>query len=347
MGVFAIARVSSALFEIPTGIFSDRIGRKRTMIFGAFSAVLFASFYAIGGSFWMLAVGAVIEGLARSFYSGNNEAFLYDTLSEENQQDKYAQYLGKTNKMNELALAASALAGGLLLIKGPFGIVMWLSVISQIICLFIAFRFKEPKVHSRKSGNIYQHLKEAYFYFIHNKKLRLLSISAIIGSGAGEASYNFSSAFFATLWPTWAISLARMFNNLLSALSYQVSGAVIKRFNVFKVLILGQFYTRSIMTISALFPTIISPILISSTSAFYGILIVGRNSLMQKEFRDEQRATMGSLNAFATSIMFGIISVGLGLTADKFSPAVALIGLQFFQAINIFIFYKLFKSHKN
>ena len=32
MAIFSIARISSALFEIPTGVFSDRIGRKKTII---------------------------------------------------------------------------------------------------------------------------------------------------------------------------------------------------------------------------------------------------------------------------------------------------------------------------
>src|SRR3989344_6165866 len=80
MSIFSIAMVSSALFEIPTGIFSDRIGRRKTVILGALAAVLYSVFYAIGISFWFLAAGAVFEGLSRSFYSGNNNALLYDTL---------------------------------------------------------------------------------------------------------------------------------------------------------------------------------------------------------------------------------------------------------------------------
>lgn len=345
MSIFAIARVSSALFEVPTGIFSDRIGRRKTLILGAAAAIAFATFYAIGHSFWILVIGAILEGLSRSFYSGNNEALLYDTLAEKNQQNKYAEYLGKTSKMNEIALALSALAGGLFLIKGSIGTLLWLSVISQIICLIIAFKFIEPKTHSNKSGNIYKHLKIALVEFMHNPKLRLLSLTSIIGSGFGEASYHFQSAFFATVWPVWAISFTKTFNNALSAFSFHYSGRIIKRFNVFKVILLGQFYTRSIIIFSAGIPTVLSPILMSSTSVFWGVLTVGRNTLMQKEFKDEQRATMGSLNSFAASIVFGITAVSLGFTADKLSPAMALILLQFFQSANIFIYYKLFKSH--
>src|SRR4030067_3210164 len=94
MSIFSIAMVSSALFEIPTGIFSDRIGRRRTVILGALAAVLYSGFYAIGISFWFLAAGAVFEGLSRAFYSRNNDALLYDSLKESGNEQHYDEYLG-------------------------------------------------------------------------------------------------------------------------------------------------------------------------------------------------------------------------------------------------------------
>ena len=44
MSLFSVAMVSSALFEVPTGVFSDYIGRKKTMILGAMCAVLSITF---------------------------------------------------------------------------------------------------------------------------------------------------------------------------------------------------------------------------------------------------------------------------------------------------------------
>ena len=108
MSIFSIAMISSALFEIPTGVFSDRIGRKKTVILGAASAVVFSVFYAIGQFYFILAIGAVFEGLTRSFYSGNNDALLHDTLSESGQQHNYSEYLGKISSSFQAALAVSA-----------------------------------------------------------------------------------------------------------------------------------------------------------------------------------------------------------------------------------------------
>ncbi len=77
-------------------------------------SVLSLIFYALGSSFFILVVGSIFAGLARSLYSGNNQALLHDSLKEHQQEEMYAEYSGKTSSMFQFALAASALLGGIL-----------------------------------------------------------------------------------------------------------------------------------------------------------------------------------------------------------------------------------------
>ena len=343
MSVFAIATVSSALLEIPTGIFSDMIGRRQTIILGSVSAVISAIFYAIGQSFFILVVGSFFQGLSQSFYSGNNDALLYDTLNEKSQMEKFADFMGKISRMSPIALAISAIFAAIMLIKGNISILVWLSVIPQIICLFIAFFFIEPKVKSKKSGNVYQNLREAYSGFLYNKKLRLLSMSSIIGNAFGEASYHFQAAFYSIVWPAWAIPIAKVISNLGAATGFHFAGRALKKFDAIKLLFIDNLANRIINSIAVVFPSIFSPILMSSTSISFGVAYTGRNALLQKEFTNEQRATMGSLNSFLGSIFFGIVAFLLGFVADKLTPAIAILILQGFQLSNLLIYLKLFK----
>ena len=62
MSIFSIVMLSAAIFEIPTGVFSDLVGRKKTVVFGALSSVLYVIFYAIGGIYLFLVIGAIFEG---------------------------------------------------------------------------------------------------------------------------------------------------------------------------------------------------------------------------------------------------------------------------------------------
>lgn len=342
MSIFSVTMVSSALFEIPTGILSDFVGRRKTIILGALAAVFYSIFYAIGQSFWILIIGAVLEGLSRSFYSGNNDAFLHDSLTKEGKEDEYEQHLGQLNSMFQVALGISALVGGILAVWS-FSLIMWLSVFSQIACLLIAFRMVDPQIHSQASGNMYQHINEALRKFAGSYKLRLLSLSSILSYGFGEASYLFQAAFYNTLWPVWAIGIGKTFSNIGATASFWYSGAMIKRFGSTKLLFITDIYSRLVNIIATVFPTIASPILMSSTSLTYGVSSVAESSLMQKEFTQKQRATMGSLNSFAGSIFFGIVAYLLGLAADSFTPAHALLTLHLIRIPTIGLYWLLFK----
>ncbi len=344
MSIFSIVMISSALFEIPTGVFSDRIGRRKTMIYGALASVLYVLFYAVGQTYWILVIGAVLEGLSRSLYSGNYEALLHDTLAEEGREHQYGEYLGKVGSMFQVALGTAAVLGGIIA-TWSFSIIMWLSVIPQVVCLYLAFKFIEPNIHTSKSGNVYIHLTEAYSNFFSNKKLRLLSFGSIIGYGFGEASFYFQSAFYSTLWPVWAIGAVTAVGHAGAATSYRFAGNLIKRFGAINILIAQNIWDRITGILATAFPSVASPLLMSSGSLWYGVAEVSKSSLMQKEFTNHQRATMGSLNSFAGSIFFGIISILLGILADNFSPSQALLLIQLCQITNIIIYWKLF-HHK-
>lgn len=343
MSIFSISMIASAIFEVPTGIFSDVIGRRKTVIFGAIAAMLYSIFYAIGQSFWILAVGAILEGLSQSFYSGNNDALLHDTLSESKDEHRYDEYLGKISAMFQAALAISAAIGGILA-QWSFAVIMWTSVIPQLICIILALRLREPAGNTRVSGNIYQHLKEAIQNFLGNRKLRLLSLSSIFGFGFGEAAYQFQSAFYNSLWPIWAIGIAKMLSNLGGMISFQFSGRILKKYKAVQILVADNLYCRLVNIISTAFPNILSPLLMSTTSLFFGVTRVARSTLMQKEFTPNQRATMGSLNSFAGSIFFSIVAFALGSTADWLSPARAFLLLQVFMLANLIVYWKLFKK---
>lgn len=346
MSIFSVVMVSSALFEIPTGVFSDRIGRRKTVVLGAAAAVLYSLFYAVADSYWLLFIGALFEGLSRSFYSGNNDALLHDTLAQTGEEHAYDEFLGRTSSMFQVALAISAIVGGVLA-AWSFTLIMWLSVIPQVICLILAFALTEPKKKAAESGNIYVHLREAYKNFLNNKKLRLLSISSILGFGFGEAGYQFQAAFYSTLWPVWAIGIAKTLSNVGASVSFWISGRVIKKFGGLKILLVDNIYNRIINSVATAFPTVFSPLLMASTSVFFGITTVTKSTLLQKEFTNEQRATMGSLNSFAGSIFFGLVAYLLGFVADMLTPARAILLLQAFQLVNIGIYWKLFKHHNN
>lgn len=346
MSIFSIASISDAIFEVPTGILSDRVGRKKTIIFGALASIFYSICFALGRSFWMLALGAVFQGLSVAFYSGNNDALLHDSLKESGKEKEYHTFLGKLSSLFQLALAIGAVLGSFLA-NSSFALVMWLSVLSQIICFFISLRIVEPHIHLEKSTNIYVHMKEALLLFKTNKKLRLVSIAGMISSSVGEATFQIQAAFYQMLWPIWAIGLAKMASYVGGTIGFYFSGPLIDKFKEVKTILIGSFYSRVVSSIAVLFPTQLSPLMLSSSGIFYGSSSVAKNSLLQKEFTPHQRATIASLNSLAESLLFALFAYVLGSIGDHIGPAKALFVAQIISLIGTYLYWRVFKHEKN
>lgn len=327
MSIFSIVMVSSALFEIPTGIFSDMIGRKKTVMLGALFATLSAIFYAIGYSYVPLVIGAVFEGISRSWYSGNNDALLYDSLNQSGKKERFAHYSGKLSSMFQLALMMGAVVGSILA-QWSFPLIMWLSVIPQFICFVLSLFLRDPQKITKGKANIFAHLKTSALHLWNNKLLKLLSIQDILRYGIGESSFQFNAAFIQTLWPIWAIGFSRLMSYGGAFISFWYSSKIIKKLGAYNVLIFANLYTRTINLFAYGFPTIFSPVLMGTTSLTYGASEVSKNTLMQQEFTHEQRATLASLTSLLGSLFYGIFSPILGLVADVYGPAKALIMVQ-------------------
>ncbi len=341
--IFGITMLASAIFEVPTGIWSDRVGRKGTIILGSWARILAFVLYAVGLSYWWLVAGAVLEGLSRAFYSGNNDAFLYDTLADAGKEKDFEEYKGKVSSTEQLAMGISALLGGIIA-NFSFTYLLWLSVISQALLLIISYRFVEPRSRTVTDTNIFSHIKEAIKLFIHNKKLRLLSLASMLSYSISEIKWEFTSAFTAGVWPLWAIGISRMLPSFGASLSFYFSGKVIRKFTAEKILLIDSIVGKIASFIAYGFPTVASPIILSVPSLMYGAGSVAEMTLMQHEFTDHQRATMSSLNSLGGSIGFAGMSVLLGGLADMLGPAHALIILTVISLPVIFLYWLVFRN---
>ncbi len=128
-------------------------------------------------------------------------------------------------------------------------------------------------------------------------------------------------------------------------MSFFFSGKIINKVTEIKIILIGNIYSRVINSIAVLFPTILSPVLLSSSSVFYGTLIVAKNSLLQKEFTPHQRATIASLNSLGESILFAIFAFILGTVGDRIGPAKTLFISQFISLIATYLYWKVFKKN--
>lgn len=343
MSVFAITRIVSALLEVPTGIWSDRVGRRKTIIWGAWFSFLAVFAYAAAPGAIILLLGGALEGVARSLYSGNNAALLYDSLAEDGEESNYHHYFGRMSSFLQIALAISALLGGL---AGLYSLqlVMWLSVPPQLAAFALAFYFKEP-VHVREHvADSLSHLWTALKHLKDSPRLMWLTAAQSISHGFGEANYQFTKAFYILLWPLWAMGILQALANVLAAIGFWIAGRVIDRFRHLQVLIfcsvLGQAFNLTGLALA----NVLSPVIMQGPSMLYGLSTTARDHLLQESFTDEQRATLGSIVAIVGSVVFTFAALFIGGVADLYSERVALVTALLIQMVVIPIYVKLFRE---
>ncbi len=343
MTIYSIVFFSQAVFEIPAGMFSDGFRRRRTMILGAAAASCSITCYALGVSFWVLAVGALLEGFSRALFSGTDSAFLYESLPEDERDHRLHHVLGRMNSMSQIALCLSAgLCAALSLYS--LKLVLWVSVVPQALSFVCALFLKDHGNGKEEGERFIELLREALRQFRGNAKLKLLAIADTLDFGIGEAVFYFQGALFDTLVPTWTLGIARCLNHLHGFLGFWFAGPVVRRFGARQTLIAGTLIAASIRFLAVVFCSIATPFAMAATNVCYGPTTTARGVLLQQEFSDRQRATMGSMISLLGSVVFAGISTALGLVADLSSPATAIMFALVANSCVVFLYREVFVS---
>ncbi len=110
----AIYYLAVFILEVPSGYFSDRIGRRTTLLLAALClAVAFACFI-VGSGFWLFVAGQFFLAAGVALQSGTDTAFHYDALKSLGRESEYSVREAKAEQWGLTMLAIATLCGGAL-----------------------------------------------------------------------------------------------------------------------------------------------------------------------------------------------------------------------------------------
>lgn len=135
------------LAEVPSGYFSDRFGRRLTLLLSSSSLVIGYIFFAFGSSFIAFAAGQLFFASWRAFSSGADTSLHFESLKALGREDEYSAREAIASKNMFLAPAIASIVGG---IAGSYflSLAYILSLFAGSIALFIAVLFVEPTSES-------------------------------------------------------------------------------------------------------------------------------------------------------------------------------------------------------
>ncbi len=316
MLVTAVGALASAFLDIPTGVFSDRMGRRRTIALGSFFYVLGLSCYAFAHGLPLLLTGAVLLGMGRCLFNGNNTALLYESLRTTDGTHLFAHHHGRIGTIFQLSLAISALCGGLLALVNLRAIFL-VSIVPVALAFPLCFFLQEPEIHVTRQTKDMAHLYEACRLVLRSRKLFLLILGQALSKAISDTTFSFKPALVSLIWPTWLAGFYRAGSQTLGAISFWFANQIIQKVRPARVLVLSQIYWFVTQGLAVLLMNEASPLLMVVENVPYGPYSVAVDLMLQNEFTDAQRATLGSLASFSTSIFYALSSLAIGYVADE------------------------------
>jgi MFS family permease len=132
------------LFEVPTGIVADTVGRRASYLLGtvtlALSTLLYVLLWEITAPFWQWAVASVLLGLGFTFFSGAVEAWLVDALTATGYTGQLETVFGRGQVVSGVAMLSGSAAGGLIAQLTSLGVPFVLRGAVLVIMFAVAFR---------------------------------------------------------------------------------------------------------------------------------------------------------------------------------------------------------------
>jgi len=349
LGVFSVTTVSQSLSEVPTGVISDKVGRRYTLVLYAVFSLFGLFLFSIAGNLMMpalLFIGAFVRGVADAFKSGTDEALLYETMQQLGKENEYDIVYARSKMFGQIGLAAGALIAAGVTYFYSLNVLAWVSFGISFFQLFIVLGFVEPEISRKaKSVSSLMHFKNSWKALIQNKKLRYFAFIKMFQKACGWTTYSFEGAFFNALIPTWAVSVVRIIKQATGIVSYAIA-PYFRKFGFLKTLMTSSFLMFLIDLTALVLNMFITPFIMSFVNLFHGVSETAASALFQKEFTQEQRATMGSIVSLIGALMLAVMYYFIGFVADMYSLYFAMLLLLALKFLTVFGYYDLLKRFK-
>ena len=147
------------LFDVPTGIVADTVGRRASYLLGtvtlAGSTLLYVLLWKLRAPFWEWALVSLLIGLGFTFFSGAVEAWLVDALTATGFTGPMETVFGRGQIVTGVAMLTGSVAGGLIAQATSLGVPFVLRGLILVAMFGVASRLMHDIGFTpQKGGNL-------------------------------------------------------------------------------------------------------------------------------------------------------------------------------------------------
>lgn len=330
--------VGTVLFEIPTGVVADTVGRRASFLLSvgvlAASTLAYVALALVGAGVIAFAAVSVLLGLGYTFYSGAMEAWLVDGVRGLGYDGAMDRVFATGAMIGGAATLIGTVGGGLL---GQIDLALPFVVRSGLLILLFALAFFgmhdigfEPKAVTLRSVPTEANAVAAagLRFGWSNRPLRWIMIAGAIQSGVFMWAWYAWQPYFLELLERDAIWVAGVVAALLSLAMMAGSGLVrfVTRFCERRTTIL--LWTAAAFSVTSIavgwattFPTALGFLLLGSVAM--GLQMPVRQTLIHAMVPSAQRATVISFDSMVGGVGAVGGQAGLGVLSERQSYSAA------------------------
>ncbi|MFI8687329.1 MFS transporter [Rossellomorea sp. NPDC077527] len=182
------------LGEVPTGIFADRYGAKYSFLLGSFLKFLSIVLLLFAYEPWMFFLYSFINGFSVTFFSGADEALIYDSLKESNEENRMDHAMGKIQSASFISMLIAVLFGSYLakdLADTQFTVLIMLGLAFHLIELLLILGVKQPTADSFQKENPFLQIKSGLKVIRQAPQLLLMFLNVTLVFIPAGAVYQY------------------------------------------------------------------------------------------------------------------------------------------------------------
>jgi MFS family permease len=351
--LLAVRDITTNIFEIPTGMFADIFGRRKSMLLSFTSYILSFLIFFFFPNYYLYIFAMVLFALGEAFRSGTHKAMILEYLRLNGWEDQKVEYYGSTRAASQLGSAVSSLiAAALVFYRGSYRIVFLASVIPYLVNLVNLATYPEeldnPKdVSSQEKLKLKSKIKSTFMDFVYMFK-NLSSLKPILNSSLFDSFFKITKEYLQPIVKEFALILPLMvsFNStqrvsvvvgiiyfllyLLTSYSSKNASKFSKRFKNLSNAINLTYLSGAIFLLLAGITNVLkwNVFAIILFVLFYMLQNVRRPmnvSLISERIPSRTMATGLSVESQLTTTFKALIAIGIGALADKFGVGVSLL----------------------
>ncbi|MBU1239704.1 MFS transporter [Myxococcota bacterium] len=316
----AIFAFTVIFLEIPTGIWADRYGRRKTMGYGALLMSLAAFGYYFAQGFYHFAFFEFLLAFGLSLTSGADSAFLYDALKSANKEELYSELEGKAGFAKHLGMALSALIGGFIAMRSLSALFPCTAVIIFLSYLVTFFMEQGLPVTTNVHQSAATHWRESLTALRNHRAIWwTILYSSLVFLMVRASDTLLQPVLKANGFEYWKIGILAAAGSLVAAFASKSTGTLLKRYNESFML----WMLPVILLISyALFASgsgILLGVVLLANLGIQGFYSPFTKTLLNRSIEKSQvRATLLSMESSVKRTVIALLMPLIGFVIDRY-----------------------------